>query len=241
MQSKDSVASSVGGRPAGPARCAAACGAAAGRGMIRRVGEPPAPRPAGPPPAPVVYVRELLAGFGATWFLCGGWAVDAWLGRQTRDHDDVDIAVFRDDERAIFDHLAGWHLIAHDTPDADHTDPWDGRPLKFPAHIHTHFHARFDLEFHLNERSGRDWIFSREPRVAMPLRRSIRRSAWGMPTAVPEVVVFYKAVAYKDLRPRDEHDFLALLPHLTEKERRWLWEAVSLVHPGHRWLTQLSP
>jgi len=49
------------------------------------------------PPVPdaVAYVRDLLAGFGATWFLCGGWAADAWLGRQTRDHFDVDISVLQ--------------------------------------------------------------------------------------------------------------------------------------------------
>ena len=30
----------------------------------------------------------------------GGWGVDALMGRQTRDHDDVDLAV---DERTIVD------------------------------------------------------------------------------------------------------------------------------------------
>jgi hypothetical protein len=190
-----------------------------------------------PIPELIARVADLMSTFHPRWRLCGGWAVDAWIGRQTRDHADVDIAVFRDDERAIFDHLAGWQLIAHDTPDADHTDSWDGRPLNFPAHIHARSHDGFNLEVLLNERSGRDWIFSREPRVAMPLRRGARQSAWGVPTVVPEVLLFYKA---KDLRTHDELDFLALLPHLTEKQCYWLREAISLVHPGHPWLARLS-
>jgi hypothetical protein len=169
-----------------------------------------------------------MSTFEPRWFLCGGWALDAWFGRQTRDHADVDIAVFQDDQRALFDHLAGWRLIAHD-PDVagDTTEPWGGRHLDLPAHIHcrpsgaapaapeTGRGPGFNLEVLLNERSGRDWVFSREPHVTMPLRLCARQSGWGLPTLVPEVLLFYKATAYfgeemQDRRPQDEPDFLAL-------------------------------
>src|SRR5690349_1747396 len=60
-----------------------------------------------PVPEAVGYVRDLLTGFGPSWSLCRGWAGDAWLGRQTRDHGDVDIAVFHRDQRAIFEHFRG--------------------------------------------------------------------------------------------------------------------------------------
>jgi hypothetical protein len=211
-----------------------------------------------PDPEPLARVADLMSTFRARWFLCGGWAVDAWLGGQTRDHPDVDIAVFQDDQRAIFDHLAGWQLIAHDPNVAgDTSEPWDGRRLDLPAHVHarspdvcpanpeTGRGPGFNLEVLLNERSGRDWVFSREPRVRMPLRLCARQSAWGLPTVVPEVLLFYKATAYfgeelQDRRPHDEADFRDLLPHLTDKRRQWLWESISLVHPGHPWLTQLS-
>jgi len=201
-----------------------------------------------PVPETLARVADLMSTFRPKWSLCGGWAVDAWLGRQTRDHADVDIAVFQDDQHAIFDHLAGWQLIGHDNHVADDSsEPWDGRRLDLPAHIHARSHDGFNLEVLLNERSRRDWIFSREPRITMPLRRCAQQSAWGLPTVVPEVILFYKAnppawrdLPRPDLRPHDELDFLALLPHLTEKQCYWLWEAISLVHPGHPWLTQLS-
>ncbi len=36
-------------------------------------------------PEPVAEVADLMSTYRHMWCLCGGWAVDAWLGRQTRD------------------------------------------------------------------------------------------------------------------------------------------------------------
>ena len=223
-------------------------------------------------PEPVVLIADVMSAFRPNWFLCGGWAVDAWLGRQTRDHGDIDITVFHNDQRALFDHLTGWQLIGHDPNVAGDTeDPWDGRTLDLPAHIHarpggglslgalntwgaspgTQPRDGSNLEVILNERFDGDWILNPEPRIALPLRRSARQSVWGLPTAVPEAILFYKATAYfgeeavkllsvKE-RPQDESDFFALLPHLIEKQRDWLRKAISLIHPGHPWLPQLAP
>lgn len=213
-----------------------------------------------PIPEPVARVADLMSTFRPMWSLCGGWAIDAWLGRQTRDHPDVDIAVFQDDQRALFDHLAGWQLIAHDPNVAgDTSEPWNGRRLDLPAHIHARpedarrlpdrlqapAQQGFGLDIQLDERSGDDWIFRREPRIRLPLRNCVLPSSWRLPTVVPEVLIFYKATAYgieemTDRRRQDDPDFLALLPHLAEEQRDWLREAISLIHRGHPWLPQLS-
>src|SRR3954451_7393819 len=43
------------------------------------------------------------------WFF-GGWAVDLWVGRITRPHDDIDVLVWRRDEALVDEALqgAGW-------------------------------------------------------------------------------------------------------------------------------------
>src|SRR5215203_4624831 len=43
------------------------------------------------------------------WFF-GGWAVDLWVGRLTRPHEDIDVLVWRRDEEGVHEVLqgAGW-------------------------------------------------------------------------------------------------------------------------------------
>ena len=200
-------------------------------------------------PAAVAPIAELMSSYPAPWALCG--AVDAWLGRQTRDHGDVDIIAFVQDQRSLLEHLRDWQLVAHDARvSGDTPEPWRGRPLELPAHIHARLDtgedlpARgpllpdqgFSLDIQLNDRRGGEWVLSQRPRMSIALPNSVHRPTAGLPTVVPEVLLFFKAL---DLRRRDRLDFLALLPHLRGEQRDWLRDAISLV--GHPWLSQLSP
>lgn len=219
---------------------------------------------ASPVPEPVAYVRDLLRDFGSAWFLCGGWAADATAGRQTRQHWDVDVGFFHDDQRAILEYFAGWALIAHDPQVADDSrQPWNGRRLVAPAHIHVPraggplaipapaTHSAFELEFLLIERSDSDWVLRTQPHITLPLDRAIVSSTWDVPVAAPQVVLFYKAggnltaaelEARRDaLRPCDEDDFSNLLALLTDGQRSWLSAALAKVHPEHPWLVRLEP
>lgn len=215
------------------------------------------------PEQPYDWIAGLMSTFTSPWFVCGGWAVDAWLGRQTREHGDFDIAVFHEDQRALFDHLTGWNLIAHDPNVAGATtEPWDGRTLDLPAHIHarpggarnrelveawvrtpgSQSRDGQDLEIILNERRADAWLLNREPRVSLPLKRAVR-TAFGAPVAAPEALMFFKATAYRGVpgypRAHDDTDFRSLVPLLSGEGRVWLREAITLIDSAHPWLTLL--
>ena len=222
-------------------------------------------------PAPVARIADLMSSFPAEWFLCGGWAVDAILGGETRRHGDVDITIFEDDAAALYKHLAGWQLIAHDTRvPGNSAEPWNGRELSLPAHLHAHPPAEgttmperldnpskqgFDLEIVVNELSDNgDWQlyyipnevhnFSREPLFSIPVNDCTQQSAWGVPSLTAKVLLFYKATAYRDspnyMRRRDHLDFDRLFPTLDSRQRKWLREAIALVDADHPWLGPLS-
>ena len=214
-----------------------------------------------PIPEPVARVAELMSGFPAPWCLCGGWAVDAWLGRITREHGDLDVTVFEDAELALFQHLADWQMVAHDGAfaDGDAAEQWNGRKLQLPAHLHCRApedradmpglvndaaNQGFGLEIVINGRTDTDWILNNEASVTLPLDRCVRQSPWELPTLVPEVLLLYKATAYAGthnyLRRRDHLDFERLLVRLTLGQRSWLHEAISRIDRDHPWLGVLS-
>lgn len=146
-------------------------------------------------PIELTRAAELMARYPHRWFLRGGWAVDAWLGKRTRSHADVDIAVFHDDQATLYEYLDGWDLIGHD-PNApfDSPDPWNGRHLDLPAHIHANNPALFDaqVEFYLNAVSDDQWVCRKRPTITRRLNGP-NLSPWQLPTVPPELVLFYKA------------------------------------------------
>jgi hypothetical protein len=71
------------------------------------------------------------------------------------------------------------------------------------------------------------------PDAVLARDRAHRR---GIPYGRPEIVLLYKA---KHARPKDDADFAAVLPLLEPGRRRWLADALELVHPGHRWLAAI--
>jgi hypothetical protein len=193
-----------------------------------------------------------MSGYPRPWCICGGWAVEAWLaGAELREHGDVDVAVFVQDQRALFEHLQGWQLVAHDRNVPGNTSElWDGkREIDLPGHIHGRLHPSadvpvnldapgeqgFGLDIQLNDGSADEWIVSREPLIKLPMTQAIAESPCGVPTATPEVLLFYKS---RDLRRRDQLDFTRLLHRLSPEQRAWLRGAIE--RAGHPWLAELS-
>ena len=59
-------------------------------------------------------LREYLSGLNAEWHLCGGFAIDAYLGKRTRKHKDIDITVSFNDMQECIRYLLskGWEIDA---------------------------------------------------------------------------------------------------------------------------------
>lgn len=187
---------------------------------------------------PVRKVASVLEGFRRPWWVAGGWAIDLLVERETRAHEDVEVAILRGDQGALRDHLRGWRFerVALGSPTRV---PWaDGERIDPPDH---EVHARspdgtFELEILLNEGEGPTWRFRRDPRITRPLALAGMRTADGVPFLAPEIVLLYKA---KDSRTQDVHDFRVARGLLDVDRRAWLRDALGKVHPGHPWLREL--
>jgi hypothetical protein len=188
-------------------------------------------------------IAALLARFRRPWFVAAGWAVDLYLGRVTRQHKDLEIAILRRDQHALRRYLQDWEFkkVKRVSGEGEgRLEPWaEDESLKLPTH---EIHAQSGgggltkLEILLNECSGQDWIFRRNPEIKRPVSLIGLLSQTGVPFLAPEIVLLYKA---KNPKLDDEADFNKVAPLLKQEPRAWLRWAIEACHPGHPWLSEL--
>ena len=82
--------------------------------------------------AALASAADALESAGLEHWFFGGWAVDLWVGRLTRTHDDIDVLVRRADEARVHDALsaAGWIHTPHDDDLLGTTYAGDGDDLQ---------------------------------------------------------------------------------------------------------------
>jgi Aminoglycoside-2''-adenylyltransferase len=177
------------------------------------------------------------------WWVAGGWAIDLFVERVTRDHQDVDLVVGRDDQRAVYEHLTDrtWSKIVphpEGLTNQGTLEPWDGARLDLPTHqILAKGDDEDTVEFLLSEIDGGLWRSRRNLDVTMPLSSLGLETDAGIPYVTPEIVLLYKA---KHQREWDEADFATALPEMTLGQRHWLFHALEQEHPGHPWMDRLD-
>ncbi len=111
-------------------------------------------------PLSLAAVRQLFADAPFTWGVAGGYAVEQFLGAPTRDHADMDIVVYRDQQSRIHTHLTDWRLYASDPPGA--LRPWAVNEY-LPYGIHDVWGHRlqaraWELQLMLAETDGDHWF-----------------------------------------------------------------------------------
>jgi len=188
-------------------------------------------------------LAQRLAGVRAPWCVAGGWAIDLFLGGQRRAHEDLEIAVPRGRFPEIVQALPDIEFFVPVGDDEGGT-AW---PLPLAGHLMEDYHQtwgrdagaglwRLDV---FREPSDDDtWVFRRDERIRRPLREAIAHTPDGIPYLSPDAGLLFKA-KWSDLE-KNKVDFSATLPRLSAQQRAWLVPALTLVHPGHPWLAELS-
>jgi hypothetical protein len=172
------------------------------------------------------------------WWVAGGWALDLFLGRQSRTHGDFDIGVLRRDSPQLLAALSTWEIFEAQNgalsqlpygmaPRQDVNSLWC-RPAGSML---------WNAEVLLDAGDTQFWVFRRQPQIRRPLNEVIRRTPRGLPYLAPEIQLLYKARAP---RPRDQDDFAHVVPCLDTPARKWLQESLQMTQPGHDWLAVLD-
>ena len=179
----------------------------------------------------------VFAPLGIPWWVAGGHAIDLFVGRETRAHGDIDVAVLRRDVDGLRALSDAWELdIAHDGT----LTPWDGRALQDAEHqfwVRRPGATAWSFEILLEYPDGDMWCYRRDRRITMPLGDVGLITADGIPFLRPAITLLYKAGS--STLARNEADFDVMLPVLPPADRAWLHAALETAHAGHRWSERL--
>jgi hypothetical protein len=187
--------------------------------------------------------HRLMDGFGAIWCVAGGWALDLFLGRVTRAHSDVELAILRPDQSRLHSQFEGWAFTVS-VPDGQGghwRKAWaKGELLELPLHeIHAYSpdEPAQSIEFLLSETEAGHWVFRRDPSITQPLDLAFVETEFGVHALRPEIALLFKS---KSTRPKDEADFHAVVGVLNASRRQWLGAALHRTEPNHPWLPSLN-
>ncbi len=182
--------------------------------------------------------REILTANEIPWAVAGGWALDVFLGRQTREHADLDLAIWRGDQHKLRAALIpDWapEVVDNGVLRRWNADEWLSLPIH-EIHARAVTRAQPPLELLLNERDDTAWIYRRDTQVRRELDRTIMVRDT-IPFLSPEIVLLYKS---KAPRLTDEADFRVASPALTPEQREWLRLAINRSDVDHPWLGDLG-
>jgi hypothetical protein len=183
-------------------------------------------------------LASLLAGVAFPYWLTAGYALEYFVGTPYRDHADLDIAIRRSDQHTLQQALPDYHFYAADPPGT--LRPWHpGEYIGTSIHdvwVKAEPTGPFVFQLMFLDTEGDTWLFRRDPRIRGTLSDYGWQTQEGMLVIAPQIQLLYKA---KGLRDKDEVDFQACLPKLSEEQKQWLKATLQHVHPDHRWIGQL--
>jgi len=180
-----------------------------------------------------------LSVLDAPWWLAGGWALDLFLGRQSRPHADIDALILRRDHIQVRGALQQWDAYAADPP--GRLRPWAiGEEL--PPTVHDVWWRPLDggpwaFQLMIDDNCGNEWVYRRDPRIRRPVDELAGPASTPHRLVLaPEIQLLYKS---SSIRGNDQADFDAVRSALTPEQCEWLGHALSLVAPDHGWRADL--
>ena len=187
----------------------------------------------------LTHVLKRTSGYPGFWCIAGGWAIDLYIGRQTRAHEDLELVVLRRDFKLLFEQFQKFHPRKIISGEQATFLPWHGEPIESEV-----IQMRLDdldsntpCDLLLTPAEGDQWICRRNEAIQRPLSDVINHTCDGVPFLAPEIVLLFKA---KYVREKDRHDFDRVISLMSPPAKNWLREKLAIVHPNHAWLMRLQ-
>ena len=120
-------------------------------------------------------VAAFFAPLPAQWWIAGGWAIDLFLGRHTREHEDIDILILRRDQRTVRALFETWDMQAALPPPRD--ERWPFRTWRLGEALDPAIHdiwcrpdstQPWTIQLMIADTHDEQWLFRRLPSISTP-------------------------------------------------------------------------
>lgn len=205
--------------------------------------------------------KALLQGQDFSYAICGGFALDLFLGYETRTHGDIDILAFWEDREKIitymlskgfcvYEMLGGGkvHCIADIrtqenlrknifccTEDCELVRLYETEEpdVYWFDFQHTGLSTLNYIEFLFNEKTEDEFVYIRDNRIKRELGKAILVKD-GVPYLSPELCLVFKSTDID--REGYQQDFELTVEKLSPEQRTWFENAMEMLYPeGHKW------
>ncbi|RXV64995.1 amino acid transporter [Burkholderia stabilis] len=182
-------------------------------------------------------LAQRLSDIHLPWCVVGGWALDLWHGVQTREHNDLEFTILREDFdrfRQAFGDLEFYTAHAGVVEKLPANQRAPSGIMQFWGYDRAAERWRIDMM--IEPGTPEWWAYKRDPSFKRPRAEMVMRTVDGIPFLNPSAVLLFKA---RDRRPKDQRDFDNALPKLPVIERTWLKDCLDVLHPGNEWARML--
>jgi Aminoglycoside-2''''-adenylyltransferase. len=205
---------------------------------------------------------EHLAGINIDWHLCGGYAIDAYIGKETRQHKDLDITVSFDDMKECIEYLKakGWEIDApvgngrlvsidyalehnelhfnniwcyRKNPDFISIEKTDG-VFKYANFLQREQIELDFIEVLFNHIVDGNFIYKRNHLITLSTDKAFIKKK-DVSILAPELVLLYKSTNYTNTDYTN--DFNMTKAKLEKERYDWFSSAMNIEYPqGHVWM-----
>ncbi|WP_166243173.1 nucleotidyltransferase domain-containing protein [Paenibacillus turpanensis] len=182
-------------------------------------------------------IKEIMDGFIAPWYIAGGWSIDLFLGRKTREHKDMDLVIFRQYKEEVIEHFHGWDIQMVVFGEDRFEQVSRGMNIEKPNYcLHLRKGDEF-VEILFTDVAEGSVIYRRDESVRMSLDDFVHQDRAGRKFVTPEWQLLFKS---KSPRLTDEEDFKNIIYSLSIKQLNWLKIALEHTNQNEEWKDQLS-
>jgi len=173
-----------------------------------------------------IKVKSIMDKFGFPWFIAGGWAIELFLGKETRVHSGIEIGIYRKHQMHLYRYFESSkkYYVNNKSRIGKHDKKeWHKEYLQLPIHEIYIENKGIELEVLLNERDEDNWIYRRDQEIKLGDRKAVLFTEERIPYLCPEAVLLFKT---KELRDKDCQDIENASKKMNVDQIEWLIENI---------------